>query len=52
MPSVSTITLKLNTPPDGGIMIVRPSKGDALSTNFKFVMYGYTDDDSPISYKF
>jgi hypothetical protein len=38
MPSVSTIKLSLNLPPDGGVLIVRPAKGDALSTNFKFVM--------------
>ncbi|XP_028413717.1 uncharacterized protein LOC114536572 [Dendronephthya gigantea] len=45
-------TLRVNSPPSGGTCSVTPSSGISLSTNFTFSCEGWSDSESPLTYKF
>ncbi|KAL4481354.1 hypothetical protein ABPG72_010507 [Tetrahymena utriculariae] len=52
MPSISTIDLLLNIPPQNCVLTVTPQQGIALQTIFLIQFSSCTDVDAPITYQF
>ncbi|KAL4505342.1 hypothetical protein ABPG72_002404 [Tetrahymena utriculariae] len=52
MPSISTINIKVNIPPQNCILKIDPSQGIALETIFQIQLLSCTDDDLPLTYQF
>ncbi|KAL4481357.1 hypothetical protein ABPG72_010510 [Tetrahymena utriculariae] len=52
MPSISTIDLTLNIPPQNCVLTVSPQQGIALQTLFSISFSGCSDVDAPITYQF
>ncbi|EAR97969.2 REJ domain protein (macronuclear) [Tetrahymena thermophila SB210] len=52
MPSVSTITIQINIPPQNCILKVNPQQGIALETNFSIEFSNCSDEDTPLKYQF
>ena len=52
--AISTITIKMNDPPTGGVIKANPMQGYALNTTFLFITTQWTDDvaDYPLKYSF
>ena len=50
--ATTQITLLANVAPYGGYLTVSPSKGSALSTNFRLQTAGWASDNSPLQYQF
>ena len=50
--ATTQITLLANVAPYGGYLTVSPSKGTALSTNFRLQTAGWASDNSPLQYQF
>jgi len=50
----SQVSVKINSPPFGGILLVTPSSGEAITTTFLLSMQGWVTDLSnyPLSYSF
>ena len=51
-PSVSTMTLQMNSPPSSGILTIAPAVGYAFDTEFTMDASGWADDDLPLTYGF
>ena len=52
MPSMSTVTLRVNFPPRSAIIVVTPVKGEALNTQFLIDVKDVIDGDQPFNYKY
>ena len=48
VPYVFDITLKINSPPSGGVVTVTPSSGQAMTTDFTIAVTGATDINQPL----
>ena len=48
----SELTFEMNVPPRNGSVIVTPSKGVALTVNFRIAATGWEDEDTPLAYRF
>jgi hypothetical protein len=48
----ATITVTTNAPPGSGRCFSNPTSGRLLETDFEFKCIGWTDDESPLKYKF
>ncbi|KAJ1430691.1 REJ domain-containing protein [Ochromonadaceae sp. CCMP2298] len=48
--ATSQLTLRMNSPPTGGVLTCTPASGTALSTMFLLLTSRWTDDDLPLSY--
>lgn len=52
MPSISTVTLKLNFPPRSPNIVISPLIGIALKTEFTISVEDIADEDVPLIYRF
>lgn len=52
MPSISTVKIEVNFEPVSGVIVVSPTSGYSLDTIFTIQALNYTDEDSPLSYRF
>ncbi|KAL4512856.1 hypothetical protein ABPG72_017541 [Tetrahymena utriculariae] len=52
MPSLSTINLNINIPPQQCVLSVSPANGQALQTQFTLSFQGCTTKNSPLTYQF
>jgi hypothetical protein len=52
MPSLMTLNLQINFPPNGCQLSVTPTSGTAYDTNFTILFDNCYDEDAPLSYRF
>ena len=52
MPSISSVTLKLNFPPRSPKITINPLMGIALKTEFTISVDDIADEDIPLTYRF
>ncbi|EAR81822.3 REJ domain protein, partial (macronuclear) [Tetrahymena thermophila SB210] len=52
MPSLSTISIQINIPPQNCVLNVSPSQGIALETIFQIQFLNCKDEDLPLTYQF
>ncbi|EAR92311.2 Serine/Threonine kinase domain protein (macronuclear) [Tetrahymena thermophila SB210] len=52
MPSLSTISIQINIPPQNCVLSINPQKGIALETIFQIQLLSCTDEDLPLTYQF
>ncbi len=52
MPSQSSYNVEVNQNPYEGTILVNPTTGVALETEFEIIVSNYFDEDTPLSYKF
>ncbi|EAR81970.2 REJ domain protein (macronuclear) [Tetrahymena thermophila SB210] len=52
MPSLSTISIQINIPPQNCVLSINPKEGIALETIFQIQLLNCTDEDLPLTYQF
>ncbi|EWS76885.1 REJ domain protein, partial (macronuclear) [Tetrahymena thermophila SB210] len=52
MPSLSTISIQINIPPQNCVLSINPLQGIALETIFQIQLLNCTDEDLPLTYQF
>ncbi|EAR82024.2 REJ domain protein (macronuclear) [Tetrahymena thermophila SB210] len=52
MPSLSTISIQINIPPQNCVLSINPLQGIALETIFQIQLLSCTDEDLPLTYQF
>ncbi|EAS01028.2 REJ domain protein (macronuclear) [Tetrahymena thermophila SB210] len=52
MPSLSTVSIQINIPPQNCVLSINPLQGIALETIFQIQLLNCTDEDLPLTYQF